>query len=47
MSRTTEYARLGGYNLKKSGTVEANTNRLNCQMNNLTQVAGKPAVLTR
>ena len=31
----SEYAKLGGYNLKKSGT---NTNRLN-----LTQVAGKPA----
>ena len=43
MSRTTEYAKLGGYNLKKSGTVESHVNHTNCQMNNLKQVAGKPA----
>ena len=43
MSRTTEYAQLGGYNLKKFGTVESQVNRLNCKMSNLKQVAGKPA----
>ena len=43
MSRLTEYAKLGRYNLKKSGTVESRVNHINCQMNNLKQVAGKPA----
>ena len=43
MSRTTEYAKLHTYNHRNRGTVEAPVNNINCQMNNLQQVAGKPA----
>jgi hypothetical protein len=43
MSRTTEYAKLYTYNHRNRGTVEAPVNNLNCQMNNLKQVAGEPA----